>query len=223
MFEKCSILKCLLGVSVLLFQHSLFAQDAHPLQSELTGAWMQDSAAGVAEQQQFLNGAEKNLSAAGEDYRASYGPGDTATATCSMAGALAGRAADIEILDRGDVLDLVAFGRTRRIYMDYELEPPESFVPNPLGWSVGRWAGDMLVIRTTRFSEGNISSGGRPLPFGGPIAQMVERYTLSDDHNGLTVDINLNDPKYYRFSLNVRHRYLRTETVSRSEACTPGA
>ena len=122
-----------------------------------------------------------------------------------MAGALAGEAADFEIVDQGETIDLSAFGRTRRVYMDFWLEPPQTFEPNGLGWSTARWAGDMLVIRTTHFLEGAIRSGERPLPFGGPIAQMVERYTLSEDYNHLTVDINLIDPEYYTFSLNVLH------------------
>ncbi len=216
-----AMLKCSLCISLLFSLGSIFAQEPHALQARLEGSWTEDNNNDDRQMQQllFLNGAEKNLNATGEDFRAAYRPEEDPAASCPMAGALVGRATDFQILDRGDRLEIVAFGRTRRVHMDYALEPPATFTPNLLGWSVGRWAGDMLVVRTTRFSDGTVNSGGRPLPFGGPTAQMVERYTLSEDQNSLLVDINLNDPKYYSFSLNARRYYVRTDDIPHDNDC----
>ena len=212
-----------LSVSVSSIGSSL-AQEPHPLQANLEGQWTvnhEDGSESIA-RQQFLALAETNLTAAGEGFRATYrSEADDPAASCPMAGALAGQPLDFEVLDRGDIIDIVAFGRTRHVYMDYELEPPETFIPNELGWSVGRWVGNMLVIRTTRFSEGTIKSGERPPPFGGPMAQMIERYTLSDDQNRLSVKINLNDPKYYLFSLRVRYDYVRADNILHGRDCIP--
>jgi len=42
---------------------------------------------------------------------------------------------------------------------------------------------------------------------------------LSEDHNHLTVDINLIDPEYYTFSLNVLHSYVRADDIDRDTTC----
>ena len=197
---------------------SSFAQEAHPLQAAFQGPWTEDNESGdeTMAQRRFISVAESNLSAAGEAFRAAY---SDSTGGCPMAGALAGQAADFEFIDRGSVVELAAFGRTRRIHMDFFQDPPESFVPNPLGWSTGRWAGDMLVIRTRGLSEGVIKRGERPLPFGGPVSQIVERYTLSEDGNRLSVELNMIDTKFYGFSINVRHNYVRTNNIAWTQEC----
>ena len=200
------------------------AQQRHPLQAQLEGQWSVAGEAGAAstELAQFLALAETNLTAAGERFRAAYAAdAPRAARACAMTGALAGDPVDFRIVDRGDVIDITAFGRTRHVLMDYGREPPATFVPNELGWSVGRWVGNMLVVRTRHFSEGAVRLGERPLPFGSPLAQVVERYTLGDDANGLTVAVNLNDPRYYLFSLRVRHRYARTQQSVAAAECVP--
>ena len=197
---------------------SAFAQEPYPLQASFQGSWTEDNETGAEteNQRRFISTAESNLTAEGEAFRAAY---SGESGACPMAGSLAGRAADFEFIDRGDVIELVAFGRARRVHLDFFLEPPESFEPNSLGWSTARWVGDMLVIRTRGFTEGVIKPGERPLPFGGPISQIVERYTLSEDGNRLSVELNLVDPKYYSFSITVRHDYVRTDEVPRAEDC----
>ncbi len=197
----------------------------NPLQTRLAGQWTVDENAERSDpidRQPFFAVAESYLTAAGQSFRESYiGEADDPAASCPMVGALADRPVDFEITDRGNFVDIAAFGRMRRVYMNFELEPPETFIPNALGWSVGRWVDDMLVIKTTDFTEGAVRSGERTLPFGGPIAQIVERYTLNEDQNRLSIAINLNDPKFYRFSVRVRHHYVRAENILRSSNCVP--
>ena len=219
MISKLSLLSSLVFL-VNWESSSVFAQEPHPLQSVLQGLWVEDNVSRTVtpEQRRFISVAESNLRDPGEVFRALY-QANADTSSCLMAGALAGEATGFEIVDGGETIDLSAFGRTRRVHMDFWLEPPQTFEPNRLGWSTARWAGNMLVIRTTHFLEGAIKPGERPLPFGGPIAQMVERYTLSEDHNHLTVDINLIDPEYYTFSLNVLHSYVRADDIDRDMAC----
>ena len=214
---------CLSLGLVVIVSASALAQDQHPLQARLTGQWKVSTGDGTepTELLQFLALAETNMTGAGENFRMTYASdGDNALSRCRMAGSLAGDPADFSMLDRGDVIDLAAFGRTRHVYMDFDLEPPDAYVPDELGWSVGRWTGDMLVVRTRHFSGGAVRLGERPLPFGTPLAQVVERYTLSEDGNRLSLAINLNDPEYYLFSLRVRHEYVRTGGVlSSTEGC----
>lgn len=192
---------------------------APAFQARLGGQWTVNEGVERSEpvdRQPFFAVAESYLTATGESFRDEYEP----VASCPMAGTLADQSVDFEIIDQGDFIDIVAFGRMRRVYMDFELGPPQTFVPNPLGWSVGRWVGDMLMIKTTRFTEGVVRSGARPLPFGGPSAQMVERYTLSEDQSRLSVTVNLNDPKYYLYSVRVRHHYVRAENILLASDCS---
>ena len=214
-------------VSVGLIGSSLLAQEPHPLLAKLEGQWAVDESQAHSDpidRTPFFAVAETYLTPAGLSFREAYGneANDPAT-SCPMAGTLADQPVDFELIDRGSFIDIVSYGRTRRVFMDFEREPPETFVPNALGWSVGHWVGDMLVIRTTRLSEGAVRLGERPLPFGGPIAQIVERYTLSEDRNRLSVTINLNDPKFYAYSLRVRHYYARADNILRGRDCVPAS
>ena len=221
MISKWSLLSSLVFL-VNWESSSVFAQEPHPLQPVLQGLWVEDNVSGTEtlEQRRFISVAESNLRDPGEVFRASY-QANADTSSCLMAGALAGEAADFEILDQGETIDLSAFGRTRRVYMDFWLEPPQTFEPNGLGWSTARWAGDMLVIRTTHFLEGAIKSGERPLPFGGPIAQMVERYTLSEDATHMSLQVFRSDPKYYIAPINMRQEFIRSDRTISTIDCLP--
>lgn len=63
-----------------------------------------------------------------------------------------------------------------------------------LGYSVGRWEGDVLVVETTHMSGGTISDGYRPLSLDGRV---TERYSRAPGSNNLHVDVEIDDPAYY--------------------------
>ena len=72
----------------------------------------------------------------------------------------------------------------RRIYMDGR-EPAENLQPSSLGFSVGHWEGDsVLVIESTHLLPGWLDGSG--LPMSGDGSRIVERWEFADDR--LTMD-----------------------------------
>ena len=67
----------------------------------------------------------------------------------------------------------------RRIYMDGR-EPPENTQPSSLGYSIGHWESDnVLVIESTHLLPGWLDGGG--LPMTGNDTRIVERWEFADD------------------------------------------
>ena len=72
----------------------------------------------------------------------------------------------------------------RRIYMDGR-EPPENTQPSSLGYSIGHWESDqVLVIETTHLLPGWLDGSG--LPMAGEGTRIVERWEFAEDR--LTMD-----------------------------------
>jgi hypothetical protein len=109
-----------------------------------------------------------------------------------------------DVVDAGDhyLMVYIEHNTPRRIWMDGRAAP-ENTPATPMGFSVGRWEGDALVIETTHLSPAWIDGSG--LPMSGEGTRIVERYLPSED--GLTIDrtMTIHDP-YYTEPL-VRQRY----------------
>jgi len=87
--------------------------------------------------------------------------------------------------------------------------PPAADQPHTyLGYSVGRWEGDVLMIETTHMSGGAISEGSRPLSRDGRI---TERYWREPGESDLQLEVEIDDPAYYT----------ETFTMSRSFVWAP--
>jgi hypothetical protein len=100
----------------------------------------------------------------------------------------------IEIRRDGENLTIVyeEWNQSRTIYMDGSAEPA-NLAPTRLGYSVGRYDGDALVIETTAV-EANLyydfqSGGGHSAG-----ATFVERYTMADDPRRLELTMTITDP-----------------------------
>lgn len=109
-----------------------------------------------------------------------------------------------DIVDAGNhyLMVYIEHNTPRRIWMDGRSAPADT-PPTPMGFSVGRWEGDELIVETTHLSAAWIDGSG--LPMSGDGTRIVERYVLSED--GLTIDrtMTIYDP-YYTEPL-VRQRY----------------
>lgn len=81
----------------------------------------------------------------------------------------------------------------RRIFLD-DREAPEFFPPSGMGYSVGRWEGNALVIETTKMMPNVRDFRGEPIS---ENAMMHEVYTLSEDGQRLDGVITLHDPENY--------------------------
>ena len=100
----------------------------------------------------------------------------------------------IEIVRQGDRLLIrgEAYDLTRTVYLSAPPKPP---APSPLGLSVGRIAGDELIVETSRI---NYHSYGDLGPAQSNQSQVVERFKLSADGLKLDYDITVTDPVMLR-------------------------
>jgi hypothetical protein len=99
----------------------------------------------------------------------------------------------IGLIDEGDriVQRIEEWGETRVFYMNEEARG-QTQVPGHLGYSVGRWEGDMLVVETTEITWPYLDSEGTPMS---ENVSMLERYTMSEDENRLQYEIIITDPE----------------------------
>ena len=86
------------------------------------------------------------------------------------------------------------FHMVRRIFMDGR-EPPADWWPSLVGFSVGNWEDDTLVVRTTHMSPDNLM-WHNGMPFSGDEdSYMIERYEFEGDGMSMTAEVF--DPTYY--------------------------
>jgi hypothetical protein len=98
----------------------------------------------------------------------------------------------IEFIDRGDHIDLqlTTFGVLRSIHMTGERDAKT--VPlSDLGYSVGRWIGETLEVRTTRIGWPYVDDDGRPQS---QNVEVVERFSLMNDERLLRYTQTVTDP-----------------------------
>ena len=82
-------------------------------------------------------------------------------------------------VDRGDRIEMqhTSFGVVRTIHMTGQRNP-EQVALSDLGYSVGRWVGDTLEVRTTRIGWPYVDDDGRPQTDG---VEVIERFSLLND------------------------------------------
>jgi hypothetical protein len=103
----------------------------------------------------------------------------------------------------------------RQIYTDGRGLPREISFPAYMGYSVGRWEGDTLVVETTGFNgKTQLDLIGHPHSDG---LRIVERYRRRD-FGHLDVEMTFNDPKYYTkpFTIKVPHDLLADADIFES-------
>ena len=72
---------------------------------------------------------------------------------------------------------------------------PAASQPNThLGYSAGRWEGDVLIIETTHMSGGVLSGNGWPVS---PNGRVTERYWREPGSNDLLMELEIDDPVNY--------------------------
>ncbi len=86
------------------------------------------------------------------------------------------------------------FHMVRRFFMDGR-EPPVDWWPSLVGFSVGHWEENTLVVKTTHLSPDNIM-WHNGMPFSGdPDVYVIERYNFDGDRFSMTAEVF--DPRYY--------------------------
>ena len=81
----------------------------------------------------------------------------------------------------------------RWIWMDGRALP-EGLAPNSMGYSVGRWEDEALIIETTNLTAGTLD--GSLLPMSGEGTRIVEHWTFSDDRLSMDRKMTIHDPYY---------------------------
>lgn len=84
-----------------------------------------------------------------------------------------------------------SFGMIRRIYMDGR-SMPDYWPPSLMGFSVGHFEGDELVVETTNYAPGILVSRG---VFQYGDMSVVEHYRLVDGGQGLEGDVYITAPE----------------------------
>lgn len=110
----------------------------------------------------------------------------------------------MQLLDRGDLIVIRAeeYDARRTIYLDPEaagLEP----APEPFGFSVGRWDGDALVVRTTHIDYPLMLPDGTPHS---DQVELLERFETSEDESLLTYTVTVTDPVIFAQPVTVRQQ-----------------
>lgn len=73
---------------------------------------------------------------------------------------------------------------------------PQGLPPSSMGFSVGHWEDDVLVIETSNLTPGTLD--GSLLPMSGEGTRVVERWALSEDRLALDRTMTIHDPYYSR-------------------------
>lgn len=100
---------------------------------------------------------------------------------------------NMEVLDAGTHYVMATSGGVRRVWMNGR-QPPAEMTPSPMGFSVGRWEGNVLVIETTRLLAGWLDGSG--LPMSGEDTRIVETWVISDDQLTIDRQMTIHD-RYY--------------------------
>jgi hypothetical protein len=129
---------------------------------------------------------------------------------------------NMDIVDAGShyVLIHVEHNTPRRVWMDGR-KPEAQTQPSSLGFSVGHWEGDdVLVIETTNLLPGWLDGSG--LPMKGEGTRIVERYEFTPDRLAMDRIMTIYDP-YYTQPLVRRRGSARDDNLDISEqaSCDP--
>ena len=93
--------------------------------------------------------------------------------------------------DQGDriVQRIEEWDAVRTIHMN--ADPADPREASPLGYSVGRWEGNTLVVETADVDYPLLDDSGTPMS---PAVGIVERYTLSGNDTRLDLELTVTDP-----------------------------
>ena len=98
----------------------------------------------------------------------------------------------LEFVDEGGIIRMRTewFDLVRTIHMEQD-EVPVDAPYSHLGYSIGHWDGNDLVVETTRINWPHLDNRGTPLS---DAVEVIERFSLSDDQGRLDFRITITDP-----------------------------
>jgi hypothetical protein len=101
----------------------------------------------------------------------------------------------IEFVDQGDtiLLRIEYFDAERLIHMNRD-SMPVSVADSPLGYSIGHWDGDVLVVETAHVNYPYFDINGLEGVPQGPGARFTEKFYLAAGGTELHMDFSVTDP-----------------------------
>jgi len=124
-----------------------------------------------------------------------------------------------EFIDNGATITLLGeeFDIVRTIHIN-DATAPATQLETPLGYSVGRWERNTLVVETTRIDWPYFDSIGTPQS---DAVEILERFTVNDEENRLDVYIAITDPATFTEPASLSFHWLALgESVAPYE-CDP--
>jgi hypothetical protein len=113
----------------------------------------------------------------------------------------------IEFVNNGDSITLRSqyFETARTIHLRGSQPSAENIPATHLGYSVGRWEGNTLVVETTRISHPYFDISGTPQS---EAVAILERFTLSADQSRLDFQMTITDPATFTEPATFARYYL---------------
>ncbi len=125
------------------------------------------------------------------------------------------------IVSENQVTILYEYNHTvRRVFLD-QTEFPADYPPSLVGYSIGHWEDDTLVVETRNLLPGWINMEG-VAPYT-DAAVATERFTLDPERQVLTVERTLVDPNYYSSPVTWTTVYTPAEYPVYPYDCTIGS
>lgn len=125
------------------------------------------------------------------------------------------------IVSENQVTILYEYNHTvRRVFLD-QTEFPDDYPPSLVGYSIGHWEDDTLVVETRNLLPGWINMEG-VAPYTG-AALATERFTLDPEQQVLTAERTLVDPDYYSGPVTWTTEYALAQYPVYPYDCTIGS
>ena len=201
----------------LLVLAPIFAQDVSPNRAQMTDVWVRS---GMGTSRPDIS----HVTAAGRATMDAYDHTTDDILQCLIewgrVSTVSGFPMEIIVSDK-QVTIIYEYNHTvRRVFLD-QTEFPADYPPSLVGYSVGHWEGDTLVVETRQLLPGWINMEGVAPYTGAAVA--TERFTLDPERQRLTVTRALEDPEFYSEPVTWTTVYQPSEYPVYPYDCTVGS
>jgi hypothetical protein len=144
---------------------------------------------------------------------------DDPTSWCLPFGVVRQEAFEFRIVQLPDLIVQASSQPVREIFLDGRQHPSD---PNPtwLGYSIGHWDGNVLVVETIGFNgKAWLDRSGHPMT---ERARVTERFSRSD-YGHLEIQVTIDDPAAYRRPWTITKPFqLTPDTPLLESVCVEG-
>ena len=205
------------AVLALLVVLPVYGQEPRSERDQMTGVWIRASA-GVGRPD------ISHITAAGQAVMDAYDHATDNILRCLMDWGRVNTVASFPmemIVSENQVTILYEYNHTvRRVFLD-QTEFPSDYPPSLVGYSIGHWEDDTLVVETRALLPGWINMEGVAPYTGAAVA--TERFTLDGEQRVLTVERSVVDPEYYSGPVTWTTEYVPAQYPVYPYDCTVGS